>query len=90
VRAYDSAGSAASNTRCVLTPKGYQAEALTRATSSATATVVSDAGASGNQLVVTTASRVGGWVEFTYSTPTTGVYGTKVRYRATPDSGSSR
>jgi alpha-tubulin suppressor-like RCC1 family protein len=88
VRAYQGTASSASNTSCVLTPKSYEAEGLSRTTSSATASVVSNAGASGGSLVSATVSATQGYVELTTTTPATGVYGTKIRYLATPDGGT--
>jgi hypothetical protein len=87
VRAHDGAGSSTSDVRCVLTPEDYEAESLSRSTSSATSSVVTYAGASAGSLVSATVNTVGGWVELTTTTPATGVYGTKLRYLATPDAG---
>jgi alpha-tubulin suppressor-like RCC1 family protein len=87
VRAYDGAGSSSSEVQCVLTPQDYEAESLGWTKSSASVGVVSDPAASAGSLLSATVTTVGGWVQLATTTPSTGVYGTKIRYRATPDAG---
>ena len=88
VRAYDSGGASPSNTGCVLTPKTYEAEGSSPNSSvTPTPSVVSNTAASGGSLVSVAFTAVGGWLDLTTTTPATGVYGTKIRYLASPDGG---